>query len=254
MTDSRRRGPNKIAAKLAADAFAAMALAALALTMTIVALGSPAANAATHSGEPSELARRSVPAMAAPGVATEQMSTIVTGVLAEPDAGQPLASHELHFQGRISGNLYTVRTGPNGAFSTMLPEGIYDLRGMHGTVIARAVIVGQSPVNLGQVHPPAPYDVWRLFERQEVGQAIVKSPAPATAYVPSPGEAPQPIAVTPVSSPQVMGAGPNGQALAPAQVIPAQTYEQTEIPTGSEIPGPGMPPAQDRAPVPRGGY
>ena len=204
--------------------------AALAATLVVRA---GTADAASHSGEPSEIARRAVPAMASPGVATWQMSTTVTGVLAAPEAGEPLANHELHFQERVSGNIYTLRTAANGAFSTVLPEGVYDLRGKHGAVIARGVIVGQSPVNLGQVNPPGPYNVWRLFERQEVGQAIV---------------------VTPITSPRVMGAGPGGAPLAPAEVMPARIQEQTEIPSGAEVPGPGMPPAQDLMPAPQGGY
>jgi len=212
------------------------------------------ADAASRSGEPSEIERRDVPAMAPPGVVTLQMSTTVTGVLAAPEAGEPLADHELHFQERVSGNIYTLRTGANGAFSTMLPEGVYDLRGKHGAVMARGVIVGQSPVNLGQVSPPGPFNVWRLFERQEVGQAIVKSPAPVSAYVPSPGETPQAIAVTPIVSPPVMGAGPGGAPLAPAEVMPAQIKAQTEIPSGAEVPGAGMPPAQDMMPAPKDGY
>jgi len=250
MMDSKMRWLKMITAKVATAAFAI----ACVTMMATFAIGAGTAHAASHSGEPSELAHREVPAMASPGVATWQMSTTVTGVLAAPEAGEPLAGHELHFQDRISGNIYTVRTGANGAFSTMLPQGVYDLRGMHGAVIARGVIVGQNPVNLGQVNPPGPYNVWRLFERQEVGQAIVKSPAPVTAYVPSSGGAPQAIAVTSIVSPQVMGAGPGGAALAPAEVMPAQIQEQTEIPSGAEVPGPGMPPAQGMTPAPQGGY
>jgi len=250
MADSRTYRPKTIAAKNMAAAFAralvAAALVAMALMVTL-GIGAGAADAAAHSGEPSELAQRSVAAMAPPAVATWQMATMVTGVLAAPAAG-PLSGYELHFQERVSGNIYTVRTRANGAFSTMLPKGVYDLRDIHGAVLARAVIVGQSPVNLGQVNPPAPYNVWRLLERQEIGQAIVNSPAPATAYVPSPGEAPQAIAVTPVVSPEVMGAGPGGKALAPAEVMPAQIQEQTELPSGTQVPAPGMPPAQDMAP------
>ncbi len=258
MMDSKMRWLKKlrwlkmIAAKVAR---AALVIACVTTALTArPAIGAGAANALSHSGEPSEIAHRNVPAMASPGAATWQMSTPVTGVLAAPEAGEPLAGHELHFQERIGGNLYTLRTGANGAFSIMLPQGVYDLRGKHGAVIASAVTVGQGPVNLGQVNPPAPYDVWRLFQRQEVAQSIVKSPAPATAYVPSPGEAPQAIAVTPIVSPQVMGAGPAGAALAPAEVMPAQIQEQTEIPSGADVPGPGMPPAQDRTPAPKGDY
>ena len=250
MVNSQTRWPKTIAAKSTAAAFASALVAAAPVAMALMVtlgIGAGAANAAAHSGEPSELAQRSVAAMAPPAVATWQMATVVTGVLAAPAAG-PLPGYELHFQERVSGNIYTVRTQANGVFSTMLPKGVYDLRDIHGAVIARKVIVGHSPVNLGQVNPPAPYDVWRLLERQEIGQAIVKSPAPAAAYVPSPGEAPQAIAVTPVMSPEVMGAGPGGKALAPAVVIPAQMQEQTALPSSAEAPAPGMPPAQDMAP------
>jgi hypothetical protein len=216
------------------------------LTLTLV-IGAGTASAAAHSGEPSEIATRSVATMAPPAIVTWQMATPVSGVLVASGAG-PLPDHELHFQERVSGNIYTVRTKANGAFSTMLPPGVYNLRGKHGAVIAREIIVGQSPLNLGQVNPPPPYYVWRLFERQEMGPAIVNSPAPATAYVPSPGETSQPIAVKPISNPQVLGAGPNGQPLAPAVVMPAQIQEQTELPSGAQVPAPGMPPAQDLTP------
>jgi hypothetical protein len=265
MADSTMAERKAIAAKVAAApmtiASVARALAmtlamtiAMTLTMTF-AIGAGAVSAAGHSGEPPEIAERNVAAMAPPAVATRRMSTAVTGVLSAPEA-ETLGDHELHFQERLSGNMYTVRTEANGAFSTMLPQGVYDLRGMHGAVIARGVAVGQSPVNVGQVHPPGVYNVWRLFERQEVSEAIVKSPAPATAYVPGAGEAPTAIAVTPVVSPEVMGAGPGGKALAPAEVMPAQIQEQTELPSGAEVPAPGMPPAQDMAPAPgpSGGY
>ncbi len=262
MSDTKMRWPKTIAtritAKLAAAASAMpsanlavmTAFVTIALAVTL-ALGAGAANAVEHTGEPSELARRAVPAMASPEAAAMQMSTMVTGVLAASEAGSP-AGHDLHFQNRLSGNIYAMRTDANGAFSAMLPRGVYDLRGMHGAVIAPGVVVEQSPVNLGQVHSPGPYNVWRLFEWQEIGEGIVKSPAPATAYLPNLGGAPQPIAVTPVVSPPVRGAGPNGEPLAPAVVIPSQTHEQTEIPAGSDVPRPGLPPAQNMEPPPSG--
>ena len=255
MVDAKMHWPKTIPAKVATPAFA-MAFAAIAFVTTALALGAGTANAAAHSGDPSDLAERNVAAMISPDAAIRQMSTAVTGVLAAP-AGGPLAGHELHFQGRLSGDVHTVRTRANGAFSTTLPQGVYDLRGMDGAVIVRAVTVGQSPVDLGQVHPPGPYNLWRLIEGQEIGEAIIDSPAPVAAYVPSPGEAPQPIAVTPIASPKVMGAGPNGQPLAPAVVVPAQVRAQTEIPPDAQAPPPGTPPAQDLAPAPgtnAGGY
>jgi hypothetical protein len=253
--DSKMRGPKTIAAKIAEKlTAAAFAISLVVATLVVtLALGTGAANAVEHSGEPSDLAHRAVPAMASPEVATLQMSTVVTGVLAASEAGSPDV-HDLHFQNRLSGNLYALRTEANGAFSTMLPQGVYDLRGMHGAVIAPAVMVGQSPVNLGQVSSPGPYNVWRLLERQETGPVIVSSPAPATAYLPNLAGGPQPIAVTPVVSPPVMGAGPNGEPLAPAVVMPTQEYEQTEIPAGADVPRPGIATPQEMSPAPGGGY
>src|SRR5260370_42227523 len=105
--------------------------AALAATLAIRA---GTADAASHSGEPSEIARRAVSAMASPGVATWQMSTTVTGVLAAPEAGEPLPNHELHFQERVSGNIYPLRAAAHGAFSTRPPRGASNLRAKHGRV------------------------------------------------------------------------------------------------------------------------
>lgn len=264
MNDTKMRWPKTIAARIAAKVAAAAftmpltdikgvsAFVTIALAIAL-ALGAGAANAAERSGEPSDLARRAVPAMASPEVAALQMSTMVTGVLAASEGGSP-GGHDLHFQNRLSGNIYAMRTDATGAFSAKLPRGVYDLRGMHGAVIASAVMVGQTPVSLGQVHSPGPYNVWRMVEWQEIGEAIVNSPAPATAYLPNPAGATQPIAATPVVSPRVMGAGPNGERLAPAVVIPSQTYEQTEIPSGADVSRPGLPPAQDMGTPPGGGY
>jgi len=262
MMESKMRGPKTIAAKIARKAAAvgsAMPLVNIEIMTAFVALvvalalGAATANAAEHTGEPSDLAKRAVPVMASPESAALQMSTMVTGVLAASEAGSP-AGHDLHFQNRLSGNIYAMRTDVNGAFSATLPRGVYDLRGMHGAVIASAVMVGQDPVNLGQVHSPGPYNVWRLFEWQQTGPVIVTSPAPATAYLPNLVGGSQPIAVTPVVSPPVMGAGPNGEPLAPAVVLPAQIYEQTELPAGADVPPPGIPTQQEMSPAPGGGY
>jgi hypothetical protein len=209
--------------------------------------------AAAQSTDLPESAERNDAAPSTPYLATQQVSVPVSGVLAAPGAG-PLVGHELHFQERVGGDIYTVRTRAGGAFSTMLPQGIYDLRGEHGAVIASAVKVDQSPVNLGQVHPPGPFDVGRVLERQEVGQAIVNTAAPATAYVPSAGEAPQPVAVLPIASPPVMGGGPGGKPLPPAVVIPPQLQYRTDLPPGAQVPAAGVAPAemaptQDMAPM-----
>ncbi|HLK86584.1 MAG TPA: hypothetical protein VKT27_08760 [Candidatus Binataceae bacterium] len=214
---------------------AMLAAAALGLAM-----GAASAGAAGRSGEPGELARRQVPAMAPPALATREMSTEVSGVFVA-NQGPAAAGHEMHFQNRVSGNIYTVVSGQGGAFSLRLPPGVYDLRGQHGAIIADGVVVGRSPVNLGQVHPPAPYSIWRWFQRQHVAEAIVQSPAPAAAYVPAAGAMPQAIAVTPIQSPPVMGGGSGGQALPPAEVMPPQVQEQTALPADAEVPPAGTP-------------
>ncbi|MGH7914761.1 MAG: hypothetical protein ACREPW_08935, partial [Candidatus Binataceae bacterium] len=95
--------------------------------MATFATGAGAANAAAHYSEPSDLAHRNVAAMASPKIAIQRMSTAVTGVLAASGSG-PVSGYELHFQGLVSGNMYTVRTKADGTFSTMLPQGVYDLR------------------------------------------------------------------------------------------------------------------------------
>jgi hypothetical protein len=257
MRRSKARWSRIIAAKVVAAAFAAplakIAFLTIAAPGLTLALHAGAASAAEQLGQPGSLEGRKVAAMVAPGTVTYQMSTPVTGVMA-PSETAPLAGHELHFQNRLSGNLYTLRTKSNGAFSTMLPPGVYDLRGIHGAVIASGVVVGQMPIDLGQVNSPSPYNPWRLIERQQLGPAIVKSPAPATAYLPGAGGIAQPISGTTMVNPSVIGGGANGQPLAPAVVMPARTSEQTEIPAGAQAPNPGMPPAPSMAAPPGGGY
>lgn len=176
-------------------------------------------------------------------------STPVTGVLVGPN-GHPLAAHELHFQGSISGDMFTVRTHGDGAFSTALPQGVYDLRGDFGAIIASPITVGESAVNLGQVRLPAAYNPTHIFDRQVVGEAIIKSPAPASAYVPSTGGAA--VAVTPISNPKVEGGTPGGAPMAPPVVVPMGIREQTRIPAGAEPPPIGAP--LPGAPNGGGGY
>jgi hypothetical protein len=97
-------------------------------------------------------------------------------------------------------------------------------------MIGTGVVVGQSPVNLGQVHPPAPYDIRRFFDWQHLAKSLVHSPAPATAYLPSPDTAPIPVAVTPKRSPRVVGGTADGQRMAPAEVMSPQVEQETAMP------------------------
>jgi len=49
--------------------------------------------------------------------------------------GAPLADHQLHFENRVSGDIFLARTGADGSFSADLPPGSYDLRAERGLVI-----------------------------------------------------------------------------------------------------------------------
>jgi hypothetical protein len=159
-------------------------------------------------------------------------STRVSGTLADRQ-GHPLTHVELHFQGRINSDIYTIHTRTGGSFSIALPPGVYDLRGEHGAIIVSGVKVGQHPVNLGQVQTPAPLAPTRLFDRQEIGEAIVHSPAPAGARVLAPGGPVAPIAVLPAPHPRVQGT-PSGKAMAPASVIPMGVEKQIQLPPGAK--------------------
>jgi len=95
--------------------------------------------------------------------------------------GQPADKRQLHFENRVTSDIFVAPTKPDGSFSAHLPPGIYDLRAERGLVLASKIRVDSDDVNVGHVLEPAPLDVRRLFERQTVAEALVESPAPATA-------------------------------------------------------------------------
>lgn len=211
-----------------------LAIGALAVALTIGA--APLTEAAESAAE-----AITAPVMPAP-------STPVSGVLTEPQ-GQPLAHVELHFQGQVNPDIFTVRTRADGSFSTALPPGVYDLRDDRGAIITGSVIVGQSAVSLGHVEAPAPLAPTRLFDRQAIGEVIVKSPAPSGAYVPAPGQALAPVAVIPAPHPLVQGGAAGGKAMQPAQVVPMGVEQQIEIPPGADTTI-GFPPMTGETPAP----
>jgi hypothetical protein len=111
-------------------------------------------------------------------------AAMVSGTYTSP-AGQPLADHQLHFENRVSGDMFLVRTGSDGAFASDLPPGTYDLRAERGLVVRPGIRVDKPDANLnvGRVSEGAPYDVRRPFERQGIGPALLDSEAPATAHL-----------------------------------------------------------------------
>ncbi len=97
--------------------------------------------------------------------------------------GTPLPGHQIHFENRISGDIFLTRTGSDGSFSTDLPPGAYDLRAERGLVLYHDLLVDHGAVNLGRVEDGAPLDVRRPFEREGLAPSMVESAAPATAHL-----------------------------------------------------------------------
>jgi hypothetical protein len=99
--------------------------------------------------------------------------------------GKPADRRQLHYENRITSDIYVAPTKPDGTFSADLPPGIYDLRAERGVVLADKIRVDVQDVNIGHVVEPAPLDVRRPFEHEAVAETVVESPAPATANLTS---------------------------------------------------------------------
>jgi hypothetical protein len=109
-------------------------------------------------------------------------AAVVSGTMSYRN-GQPADKRQLHFENRVTSDIFVAPTKPDGSFSAHLPPGVYDLRAERGVVLASRIRVDSNDVSVGHVLEPAPLDVRRLFERQTVAEALVESPAPATANV-----------------------------------------------------------------------
>lgn len=225
----------KLWAKLASCALAAaLVLGAVHIAEAVESVSQPAAPSAQ-----SEASEAAIPSPSVP----------VSGFLTDPQ-GHPLMGFELHFQGQVNHDAYTVRTRAGGSFSTALPSGVYDLRGEHGEIIASRIRVYQRALSVGHVETPAPLAPTRLFDRQAMAEAILESPAPSGARVRAPGGGVGPVAVIPAPHPMVEGA-PGGKAMAPARVIPMGIEQQLQLPAGAS-PTIGSPPAGSEMVVPPG--
>jgi hypothetical protein len=104
----------------------------------------------------------------------------VSGQMSYRD-GKPAERRQLHYENRVTGDIYIAPTKPDGSFTADLPPGLYDLRAERGVILAGKIRVDNTDVNVGHVVEPAPLDVRRPFEHEGVADAIVDSPAPATA-------------------------------------------------------------------------
>jgi len=106
----------------------------------------------------------------------------VSGVMSYR-GGKPADKRQLHYENRVTSDIYVAPTQPDGSFTADLPPGIYDLRAERGVVLAGQIRVDKDDVNVGHVVEPAPLDLRRPFEHEGVADALVDSPAPATANV-----------------------------------------------------------------------
>ncbi len=95
--------------------------------------------------------------------------------------GKPAERRWLHYENRVTSDIYIAPTKPDGSFTADLPPGLYDLRAERGVILASKIRVDAQDVNIGHVVEPAPLDVRRPFENEGVAEALVESPAPATA-------------------------------------------------------------------------
>ena len=95
--------------------------------------------------------------------------------------GKPAEQRWLHYENRVTSDIYIAPTTPDGSFTADLPPGIYDLRAERGVVLASKIRVDSQDVYIGHVVEPSPLDVRRPFESEGVAESIVDSPAPATA-------------------------------------------------------------------------
>ena len=117
-------------------------------------------------------------------------AVVVGGSLTTRD-GNPAPDRQIHFENRVTGDIFLVRTGSDGRFSADLPPGHYDLREERGPIIRGAIGVGASEQDLGKVAEQDSGFWCRLFEAEVLGPAIVKTPAPSTANLPGNGSATQ---------------------------------------------------------------
>ena len=138
-----------------------------------------------RSGRPLRFAAIAVSIAVAGGLAAGARiagAANVSGLMSYRD-GKPADRRQLHYEDRVTSDIFVAPTKPDGSFSADLPPGLYDLRAERGVILADKIRVDKEDINIGHVVEPAPLDVRRPFEHEGVADSIVESPAPATANV-----------------------------------------------------------------------
>ncbi len=112
--------------------------------------------------------------------ASPACAALVSGTL----TGAASGGRQIHFENRVTHDLFLLSTDPDGKFSVDLPPGSYDLRGDRGAIIGSPIVVDESDLALGKI---AGSDGWgaSIFHREGVLEGLVATPAPSTANLPS---------------------------------------------------------------------
>ena len=64
----------------------------------------------------------------------------VSGTMSYRD-GSPADKRELHYENRVTNDIFVAPTKPDGSFTADLPPGLYDLRAERGVVLASKIRV-----------------------------------------------------------------------------------------------------------------
>jgi hypothetical protein len=149
----------------------------------------------------------------------------VSGVLTGYESSSPLVSRDLHFQNRITGDIYLSPTHRDGSFAVTLPPGVYSLRTETGAVLVSRVVVGPRDVALGNVSELARFAPQRWFQSQMLAPTILSSSPPSTAFVMTADTTPLPADAAAVRKPEVDWSKPppETQASAPNTVTGMET-------------------------------
>jgi hypothetical protein len=135
---------------------------------------------------------------------TRANAGMVSGVFTDQH-GKPLANRQLHFENRVTEDLYLARTASDGSFWADLPAGVYALRNERGRLVEPRIRIKEGyDARLSPVHERLSTFLERPFNVEGVAPYVIETEAPATAHVPevpiSPPPAP-PAAVPPKPTP-----------------------------------------------------
>ncbi|MGH7931879.1 MAG: hypothetical protein ACREQN_01795 [Candidatus Binataceae bacterium] len=172
--------------------------------------------------------------LAAPArTAAAQVSGTLAGTAQQPDTGR-----RLHFENRITGDIYIVPIHDDGSFVLNLPPGGYDLRAQRGVMVLRDIAVADKDVALGKFQEHSPNPIMRVLDWESLFPTLLTSPAPSAAYLYT--------VDTTVLPPNTIAA--KTEALKPIPSPPAAQLAPAEKPVAPEING--MMPLGKMAPVP----